>query len=109
MLAAALLALSVTATAAPDRLLSQPGPVITLAPELDVRRLADGLWLHVAYLDARHGMATNGLLVETPAGPVLLDTGWNETQGARLLDWAERSFRRPVVAVIVTHAHQDRI
>jgi len=85
------------------------GPAIALAPDLEVRRLADGLWLHVAYLNAARDLPTNGLVVETPAGAVLVDSGWNEAQGARLIAFAEERLHRPVAAVIVTHAHLDRI
>src|SRR5688572_11921413 len=79
----------------------QPGDV-RVAHDVLVRRLAPGVWLHVSLgvfpgPGGRTWYPSNGLLLDAPdGGTVLIDTGWNDTQTAALLDWAERRHRRPV-------------
>jgi metallo-beta-lactamase class B len=85
------------------------GPATSLAKDVDVRPLGHGLWLHLTYVDDQRELSTNGLLAETSAGSVLIDTGWTQAQGERLLDWAEHVLHRPVVLAVVTHAHRDRM
>src|SRR5262245_36219704 len=77
-----------------------------LAPDLRVRPLKDGVWLHVSTSAA--GVESNGLVVRLGGGALLVDTAFTEVQTERLLDWAERSVG-PVGDAIVTHAHADRI
>ena len=86
-----------------------PGDV-RLAPDVLVRRLAPGLWVHVT-LGEFPGPAyipVNGALLETEDGSVLFDTGWNDRQAEVLLDWAARDLGRPVRRAVVTHSHYDR-
>ena len=54
-------------------------------------------------------ISANGLLIATEKLSVLVDTGWNEDQARRLIEWSETELKRPVRHVIVTHAHPDRI
>jgi len=51
---------------------------------------------------------TNGLLLETASGSVLIDAGWSVKQAEALLQFAEVRLHRPVVRAIITHSHQDR-
>jgi metallo-beta-lactamase class B len=85
------------------------GATLALADDVEVRRLTPSVWLHVTYGDHHHNIATNGLLVETRQGTVLIDSGWNDAQAARLFDFAATRLHRPISDVIVTHAHRDRI
>ncbi len=82
---------------------------VALADDVDVRQLTPTVWLHTTYADHQHGIATNGLLVTTPSGSVLVDAGWNDAQAARLFAFAAERLHQPVADVIVTHAHGDRI
>lgn len=52
---------------------------VSLAPDVVLRRLADGLWLHVTLgTDGYRGYPANGLLLETARdGAILFDTGWD--------------------------------
>ena len=79
---------------------------VRLAPDLEVRRLRPGYWLHVSR-DAQ-GIPANGMLVRTTRGVVLVDTGWSADQTERLLAWSRRALGGPVREAIVTHSHNDR-
>jgi len=75
-----------------------------------VREIADGVWLHTTEKDLPGAPAypANGLYVKLPDGVLLIDTGWTDAQAALLLDIIEKG-HGPVRAVIVTHAHEDRM
>lgn len=84
----------------------RPGDV-RLAPDVLVRRLAPGLWLHVTL--GYDDIPANGILLETPdGGTVLFDSGWNDAQAVALTEWARDSLRRPVRRAVYTHSHSDR-
>lgn len=80
---------------------------VRLAPDVSVRKLAPGLWLHVTL--SPDGIPANGVLLETPdGGTVLFDSGWNDAHAVALADWARDSLRRPVRRAVYTHSHSDR-
>lgn len=80
------------------------------APADDVARL-----LRDAYLPVDHvALSLNVLLVQTPAGPVLVDTGGGAALGptaGRLARGLARVGVAPsaVTAVVITHAHGDHV
>lgn len=103
-----LLALSLAAcTPAPA---AAPEPETRLSADVQVRRIAPGLWVHTTWMPLGDGTPypANGMLLATPDGSVLIDTGWNEAQTDTLLAWAARE-GRPVRRAYVTHAHNDRM
>ncbi len=51
---------------------------------------------------------SNGLIVRTSAGMVLIDNAWDERQARQIIGWARQRFDQPVVLCVVTHAHDDR-
>lgn len=75
-----------------------------------VEELGDGLWRHVSHrlLPPAGLVPSNGLVVPSPKGALVVDTAWTPEQTAALLDWAEEQFGA-VQAVLVTHAHDDRM
>jgi metallo-beta-lactamase class B len=79
--------------------------VIGCGHGVTLRPIAPGVWLHVT---ARDGLGANGLVVEGERASILVDSGWNDGDAARLLAFAARR-HRPVAALIVSHAHDDRI
>jgi metallo-beta-lactamase class B len=83
----------------------------TLAPDVQVRRIAPGLWVHttVGQAGSFGTVPANGMLLETPDGSVLFDTGWNDEQAEVLLAWAANTLHRPVRRAFVTHSHGDRV
>lgn len=52
---------------------------------------------------------SNGLIVQTPDGTILIDTGWNNAQTATILKWSETTLKQPIVAAVFTHAHNDKM
>jgi metallo-beta-lactamase class B len=86
-----------------------PEPETRLSADVQVRRIAPGLWVHTTWMDLGGApYPANGMLLETPDGSVLVDTGWNEAQTDTLLAWAARE-GRPVRRAYITHAHNDRM
>lgn len=89
-------------------LASAPAPEgeVVLAPDVRVRPLRDGFWLHVT--KRADGIESNGLFAPLPGGGVLLvDTAWDDAQTGTLLDFAARRLGG-VRDAVVTHAHADR-
>ena len=80
--------------------------VVQLGPDLEVRPLRPGFWLHVSK-DAA-GVPANGLLVRAKAGLLLVDTGWTGDQTRRLVEWGEKSLGASFTKAVVSHAHADR-
>jgi metallo-beta-lactamase class B len=87
-----------------------PATPTALGGDLEVRPLADGVWLHVSTkeLPGIGRYPSNGLVVLAPGGAILIDTPWTEDQTRLLLAWAEAR-QTPIRAAIVTHAHDDRM
>jgi glyoxylase-like metal-dependent hydrolase (beta-lactamase superfamily II) len=79
---------------------------IRLGNDLEVRSLRPGYWLHVS--KDGQGIPANGMIVRTPRGLLLVDTGWTEGQTERLVAWGERAVGAFFVQAIVTHSHGDR-
>jgi metallo-beta-lactamase class B len=100
MLGLSMLAVAATAPAA------DPAEDVRLGNDLEVRALRPGFWLHVSR-DGQ-GIPANGMIVRTPRGLLLVDTGWTEGQTERLVAWGERAVGAFFVQAIVTHSHGDR-
>lgn len=78
-------------------------------PEIVVAPIAEGVWVHTSWHRFPAGpFPSNGLVVATDAGAVLIDSAWSPAQMRDLLDWAERKLGG-VRALVVTHAHDDRM
>lgn len=93
-----------------DTSTAQPAP----KPKLRVTPLADGVYVHTTYgMYQGEPVPSNGLIVNTSDGVVLLDTGWDtkdSTDNTRqLLRWVADSLRQPVRLCIVTHSHDDKV
>lgn len=52
---------------------------------------------------------SNGLVVETAEGVVLIDTGWGDKETEELIKWIRVHLKKKVVLCIGTHFHADRI
>lgn len=87
------------------------GQVVVLGPDLELSRVDDELWIHVSDdPTARWGsVPANGLLVGRGDASALVDTGWNQGQTERLLEFAAHSMNAPVRHFIATHGHPDRV
>lgn len=83
-------------------------------PKLVVTPLNDRVYVHTTYgVYQNKSIPSNGLIIKTNAGIVLVDTGWDtesDTDNTRqLLRWVADSLRQPIRLCIVTHAHEDRV
>ena len=83
-------------------------------PKLVVTPLNDRVLVHTTYgLYQGNAIPSNGLIIKTTDGVVLVDTGWDtldDTDNTRqLLQWVADSLGQPVRLCIVTHAHDDRV
>ncbi|MBK0401619.1 subclass B1 metallo-beta-lactamase [Adhaeribacter sp. BT258] len=77
---------------------------------IKVTPLTTGIYVHTSYkLLNGQPFPSNGLLVETTEGVVLIDTGWGEKPTKEILDWVKNNLRKPVVLCVVSHAHEDRL
>ncbi len=83
-------------------------------PKLVVTPLNDRVLVHTTYgVYQNNSVPSNGLIIKTGEGVVLVDTGWdsdgNTDNTRQLLRWVTDSLRQPVRLCIVTHAHEDRV
>ncbi|MDB5242258.1 MAG: beta-lactamase [Spirosoma sp.] len=83
-------------------------------PKLIVTSLQDGVYVHTTYgVYQKTAIPSNGLIIKTTEGIVLVDTGWDtkdDTDNTRqLLRWIADNLHQPVLFCIVTHAHEDRV
>ncbi len=83
-------------------------------PKLVVTPLNDRVLVHTTYgLYQGNAVPSNGLIIKTGNGVVLVDTGWdsegNTENTQQLLQWVVDSLHQPVRLCIVTHAHDDRV
>ncbi len=79
-------------------------------PEIELRALADGVWLHTSYYRYPSGtrFPSNGLIARNGDGLILIDTAWGERKTEQLLAAIAAEISLPVARAIVTHAHGDR-
>ncbi|QJD79798.1 subclass B1 metallo-beta-lactamase [Spirosoma rhododendri] len=89
---------------------AQPSP----KPKLVVTPIADRVYVHTTYgMYKGEPVPSNGLIVNTGDGIVLIDTGWDTKDDTdntqQLLRWVADSLRQPVRLCIVTHSHDDKV
>ncbi|MCX6216927.1 subclass B1 metallo-beta-lactamase [Spirosoma sp.] len=83
-------------------------------PELVVTPLNKQVFVHTTYgMYGGTPFPSNGLIIKTEDGIVLVDTGWdtdtNTDNTRELLRWVSNNLHQPVRLCIVTHAHEDRV
>ncbi|AEI50718.1 subclass B1 metallo-beta-lactamase [Runella slithyformis] len=77
---------------------------------VEITSLVPNHYVHTTYqLIQNNPFPSNGLIVSTSVGIVLVDTGWGLEQTEKLLAQIEQKLKQKVVLCIVTHAHEDRI
>ena len=78
-------------------------------PEVKLELLTPGVWLHTSHrvLPGYGLVSSNGLVLATEGGAVLIDTAWGKDQTEVLIGLVEEEVG-PLVAVVVTHFHDDR-
>lgn len=73
--------------------------------------LAENVWVHSSYGDVPPWgrVLSQGLVVATPQGVVVVDTAWNDADTEQLLVEVRRIAGPKVRAVVATHAHGDKM
>lgn len=89
-------------------------PQIAPKPKLVVTPLTKQVLVHTTYgVYQNNSVPSNGLIIKTRDGIVLVDSGWdsdgNTDNTRQLLQWIADNLRQPVRLCIATHAHEDRI
>lgn len=83
----------------------------SLPPVVQVRAVAPDVFVHTSfhYLPGNPTpVPSNGLIVRTSQGALLLDTAWDPAQTRQLLRWVADNLHQRIQAVVLTHAHEDR-
>lgn len=77
---------------------------------VELSRISEDVWMHTTYGEYEGSVVpSNGLLVETEDGVVLVDTPWTPEQTESLDELVRESFGVEIVGAVVTHAHPDRM
>lgn len=77
---------------------------------VELNKVKDGIWVHTTYTDYKGSRTpSNGLVIETSDGLVLIDTPWNDEQTKELIKLTKSSFGKDLSLAVITHAHVDRI
>ena len=76
------------------------------APGVDIETLRDRMFLHRS-TDA-NGIPSNGSIVDTGGGLLLIDTAWTEAQTEVILRYGDSVLRREWIGAVITHDHADR-
>jgi metallo-beta-lactamase class B len=78
--------------------------------DVELSKIEDSVWVHTTYkLYGTNNIASNGLIIQSSDGLILVDTPWDDTLTTVLLDSLHQRFNQPLVLAIITHAHADRI
>jgi metallo-beta-lactamase class B len=76
------------------------------APGVEIEALRDHVFLHRS--TEPNGIASNGLIIDTRGGLVLIDTAWTEAQTEVLLRYGDSVLRQEWIGAVITHDHDDR-
>jgi len=78
-------------------------------PGLSISKLQDDFYIYTTYqpIDGSP-FPSNSMYIVTTAGVVLIDTPWDESQTAPLLDSIWKRHALKVILCVVTHSHDDR-
>ncbi|MBG9855856.1 BcII family subclass B1 metallo-beta-lactamase [Bacillus wiedmannii] len=77
---------------------------------ISISQLNKNVWVHteLGYFNGE-AVPSNGLVLTTSKGLVLVDSSWDDKLTKELIEMVEKKFKKRVTDVIITHAHADRI
>lgn len=77
---------------------------------VELNKINDAIWVHTSYQNI-NGLKfpSNGLIIITSNGLLLIDTAWGENQTKELIKLASDKFKQSIKLAIITHSHDDRI
>jgi glyoxylase-like metal-dependent hydrolase (beta-lactamase superfamily II) len=83
--------------------------VVLSEPQLE--KIANGVWIHKSWnvIEPWGLVLSQGLVVKTDAGVILVDTAWNDMDTEKLLALIEAETGELPKEAIVTHAHSDKM
>lgn len=77
---------------------------------IELTKVKENIWIHTSYMQYESNRTpSNGMIVLTSKGVVLIDTPWNNDQTKELIKLMEEKFNEEIKLAIITHAHLDRI
>lgn len=93
-----------------QNVISDSNQSIVVSDDIELHQIDDEVWAHTSYMDYK-GVRTpsNGLVIVTSEGMLLIDTPWNDEQTQTLIEAAEDNFKQPFIKAVLTHAHSDRM
>ena len=77
---------------------------------ISISQLNKNVWVHteLGYFNGE-AVPSNGLVLNTTKGLVLVDSSWDNKLTKELMEMVEKKFQKRITDVIITHAHADRI
>ncbi|QKG83666.1 subclass B1 metallo-beta-lactamase [Kroppenstedtia pulmonis] len=73
-------------------------------------KLNQNIWVHTEYGKFNgQTVPSNGLIVSTSKGLVLIDSSWDHKLTKELLRLIDKNFDQKIQLALITHAHEDRI
>ena len=77
---------------------------------VELSKVQENVWIHTSYMQYDGSRTpSNGMVVLTSKGAVLIDTPWNNDQIKELMRLIKEKFNEEINLAIITHAHVDRI
>lgn len=77
---------------------------------IELSKINEDIWIHTSYQQYEgYRTPSNGLIVITSEGTVLIDTPWSNDQTKELIKLLKEEYKEEIELAIITHAHTDRI
>ncbi|WP_226992881.1 subclass B1 metallo-beta-lactamase [Leptospira biflexa] len=92
-----------------------PGSITKLSENsspqhLEWIKIKETVWIHKSFGNfLGKTYESNGLVVLSSRGVVVIDTPWTESQTEELFEGIKTKFQKEILFLIVTHAHDDRM
>ncbi len=82
---------------------------IKLRDDVEVRQLAEGVWLHTTYYDIEEyeNVPANGIIIIDSNEAIMIDLPWTDEQTGVLFDWVTEKQNAAIRKVVPTHWHID--
>ena len=78
--------------------------------DMELTELNKKFIIHTTYGEVNGYMyPSNGLIVDTSEGLILVDTSWTDTQTEDLIYIVQKRLKKNIKMAILTHAHNDRL
>lgn len=105
------LALIIPLLGACASLSNETAPEAVAIPTPSLEQIAPDVWIHKSYANvSSYGLVlSQGLVIKTNEGIVLVDTAWTDDDTEVLLNLVDQNLGADPDMAIVTHAHQDKM